>query len=86
MRSGELVGSYNKLVIIVIGVSKETVALATMISGIVEIPCRIGNGFLSDRKYMTATSQYTLCLLVAGLLTLLATLLPGVAGKILHEH
>ena len=57
-----------------------------MISGIVEIPCRKGNGFLSDRKYMTATSQYTLCLLVAGLLTLLATLLPGVAGKIMHEH
>ena len=35
---------------------------------------------------MTATSQYTLCLLVAGLLTLLATLLPGATGEILPEH
>lgn len=69
------------LLITVAGVSKDVVALAMVFSGIVEIPCRICNGFLADRKYMSATAQYTLCLFMCGALTLGATYLPGTAGR-----
>ena len=61
---------------------KETIALIFLGAGILEIPCRIVNGFFADRKWISATAQYSLCLFGAGFLSMLCTVFPGVPGKI----
>ncbi|XP_067942293.1 monocarboxylate transporter 12-like [Watersipora subatra] len=65
------------------GISREIIALALGIAGGLEIPCRIANGIFADRNIISATSQYTICLFVAGGLALSCTAIPGLTGIVL---
>ncbi|XP_067951282.1 monocarboxylate transporter 12-B-like [Watersipora subatra] len=62
------------------GLSKETVAVAMMIAGVGEIPSRIANGFLADKKLVTITTQYALAMLISGLMCLICAFISGLAG------
>ncbi|XP_067951220.1 monocarboxylate transporter 14-like [Watersipora subatra] len=62
------------------GLSKETVTIAMMIGGVVEVPCRILNGHLADLKLVTITTQYALSMLVPGFFCLICASISGLAG------
>ncbi|XP_067951518.1 monocarboxylate transporter 12-like [Watersipora subatra] len=63
-----------------LGVPKSTIAVALMISGFVEIPCRISNGLFADKKLITSTAQYALALFIPGLMCLICAQVSGLAG------
>ena len=49
-------------------------------AGVLEIPCRIGNGYFADRKFMSASIQLAICMIATGVGALLCALLSGTAG------
>ena len=61
--------------------SKNTIAIAMMVSGGVESPCRMLNGFLADKKFVNNTTQYAMSLFIPGLMCLLCGFLPGLSGN-----
>ena len=63
------------------GLSKEFVSILLSITGAVEIPLRIGNGFIADRKYVSASTHVGICMLVAGVAALLCATISGTAGN-----
>ena len=63
------------------GVPKKTVALMMLFAGVVEIPCRIANGFLADRHIISSLSQFAICIFCAGFMSLLCAIFSGIAGK-----
>lgn len=64
--------------------SKDTVALALTIAGVVEIPARIVNGFLADRKIMSAVTHLSLCMCLTGTAALLCATISGLEGRFLE--
>ena len=63
------------------GVSKEVVAIALIVGGCLEIPSRIGNGYLADKKIMSTIEQYSLCTLLTGVFTILCSSISGLPGQ-----
>lgn len=63
------------------GVSKQLVAILLGVAGGVEIPSRTFNGWLADRKFVSAYKQLAFCMLVTGICACLCGIISGVAGK-----
>lgn len=63
------------------GASKELVSALLAGSGILEAVMKISNGWLADRKLMTAYSQMSLCMLITGVAALFCAAISGTAGK-----
>lgn len=68
------------VILLFLGVSKETVALVLAISGILEIPFKIANGYLSDRKLMSPMTQQAVYMVITGVAALLCALISGLVG------
>ncbi|XP_067951111.1 monocarboxylate transporter 12-B-like [Watersipora subatra] len=62
------------------GISKETVAVAMMISGAAEIPCRILTGYVADTKILTNTSLFAIGIFAPGVMCLICGFISGLAG------
>jgi len=75
-----LISSSTVIPIVVTGIPKDTVALLIMIGGILEVPCRIGNGWLADKQVMTALNQYCVCVLISGSTCLFCAAVSGIPG------
>ncbi|KAF6028868.1 SLC16A12 [Bugula neritina] len=65
------------------GISDKLVSILMAVSGAIEIPCRIGNGWLADRKIITTTAQFAICVFLAGFFCLLCAIVSNLAGIIL---
>lgn len=63
-----------------LGVSKNAVSVALILVGCLEVPARIANGYLADKKIMSTTEQYMICALITGVTSLLSCLIPGLSG------
>lgn len=66
------------------GVSLEQLSTLMAVTGACEIPCRVINGFIADRKIMAAMTQLSLVLLLSGVAGFLTVILPGYIGKLLR--
>lgn len=63
-----------------LGISDKLVSILMAVSGAIEIPCRIGNGWLADRKIITTTAQFAICVFLAGFFCLLCAIVSNLAG------
>ena len=50
------------------------------IVGSLEVPFRISNGVLADRKFLSAYNQYVISLFVAGSAAFCGAVVPGLPG------
>ena len=66
----------------VLGVSKMFVTCALTGAGALEIPMRIFNGWLADRRMISAYNHITLCMVVTGVTTLLCAIMSSHAGEL----
>lgn len=62
------------------GVPLEVLSIVMAATGACEIVCRIINGWVADRKLVTALIQLSLVLLMTGGAMFLAALIPGIVG------
>ena len=62
------------------GIAKDTVALLMLLGGVLEIPSRIINGYLSDRGFISNLNQFTFSIFLAGLMALLCAIISGLSG------
>ena len=53
-----------------------------LLGGVVEMPCRIINGVIADRHYMTAFHQVIIYIFGTGLMEMLSAAISGLPGKI----
>ena len=62
-------------------VSKKLVATLLTVAGGIEIPFRIFNGWLADKRYTSAYTQMTINMLLVGIGAIVCGAVSGVAGK-----
>ena len=62
------------------GLSKEFVSILLSITGAVDIPMRIGNGLLADRKYVSALTHVSLCMLFASVTAFMCAAISSTGG------
>ena len=62
------------------GIAKDTVALLMLLGGVLEIPSRVINGYLSDRGFISNLNQFTFSIFLAGLMALLCAIISGLSG------
>ena len=55
-----------------------------LLSGVIEMPCRIISGVIADRHYMTAFHQVIICIFGTGLMEMLCAAISGLPGEITH--
>jgi len=65
------------------GVDKKTISLVLSISGAVEIPCRVFQGWVADRHIVSAITQYTFCVITCGLAAIVCATASGLPGELI---
>jgi len=65
-----------------VGVSKGTVALVLIAGGVMEMISRPLNGWIADRRIMTAVHQYALCTFIASVACILCAIISGLPGEL----
>ena len=70
----------SSLILCIVGLSKEFVSILLSISGAVEIPMRIANGLLADRKYVSALTHVSLCMLFASVTAFMCAAISSTGG------
>lgn len=63
------------------GVETDVLATIMAVTGACEIFCRIGHGWIADRRFIPAVTQLSFVLFLTGMAAFMAALLPGVIGK-----
>jgi len=57
------------------------VAIILIAGGSMEMVCRAANGWIADKKIMTAVHQYALCTFIAAVMCILCAVISGLPGK-----
>lgn len=66
------------------GISKSVIAIALGAGGVLEIPCRILNGYIADKHIVSAYTQYIVTKAMAGGIILVGNLVQGLPGMYLE--
>lgn len=69
-----------------LGVGKTEISMAMMATGAAEMFCRVGNGYLVDRKIISPYLHYCIASFAAGSAILVCALFPGLSGAVYRSN